>query len=129
MCAYNTSQHMFSIIKPGMKMRDVDRLAREFNFEQLKALGLCDKLEEVGKYIWHGGAHHVGYDTHDLVEAEIVEPGMVFCVDIGIYCEEWGIGFRLEDNCLVTEDGCENLTGAIPRTIEDIEAVMAGKMD
>ena len=129
MCAYNTSQHMFSIIKPGMKMRDVDRLAREFNFEQLKALGLCDKLEEVGKYIWHGGAHHVGYDTHDLVEAEIIEPGMVFCVDIGIYCEEWGIGFRLEDNCLVTENGCENLTGAIPRTIEDIEAVMAGKMD
>ena len=74
----------------------------------------------------------LSYGSHmfqDLVEAEIVEPGMVFCVDIGIYCEEWGIGFRLEDNCLVTEDGCENLTGAIPRTIEDIEAVMAGKMD
>ncbi len=125
-CAFRTSQHMFSIIKPGMPMPDVDRLAREYNYEQLKALGLCHSYEEVGKYIWHGGAHHVGYDVHDLVEAETVQPNMVFCVDIGIYCEEWGIGFRLEDNCLVTEDGCENLTAAIPRTIEDIEATIRG---
>ncbi len=125
-CAYRTSQHMFSIIKPGMPMADVDRLAREYNYGQLKELGLCHSYEEVGKYIWHGGAHHVGYDVHDLVEAETVQPGMVFCVDIGIYCEEWGIGFRLEDNCLVTEDGCENLTVAIPRTIEDIEATIRG---
>lgn len=124
-CAYNTSQHMFEIIRPGMPMADVDRLAREFNFEQLKAIGLCDTYEQVGRLIWHGGAHHVGYDVHDLVDVTTVEPGMVFCVDIGIYCEEWGIGFRLEDNCLVTENGCENLTASIPRTIEEIEAVMA----
>ena len=126
-CAYRTSQHMFSIIRPGMKMADVDRLARDYNFEQLKAIGLCDRYEDVGRYIWHGGAHHVGWDTHDLVDVDIVEPGMVFCVDIGIYCEEWGIGFRLEDNCLVTEDSCENLTASIPRTIEEIESVMGGE--
>lgn len=47
--------------------------------------------------------------------------------DVGIYHEEWGIGFRLEDNCLVTEDGCENLSAGIPRTIEDIEAAMRGE--
>ena len=39
-----------------MKMADVDRLAREYNFEQLKAIGLCDRYEDVGRYIWHGGA-------------------------------------------------------------------------
>jgi len=128
-CAFNTSQHMFSIIRPGMPMKDVDRLAREYNFEQLKAIGLLDDYKDIGKYMWHGGAHHVGLDVHDLVEAETVEAGMVFCVDIGIYVEKWGIGFRLEDNCLVTENGCENLTVEIPRTIEEIEAVMAGKMD
>ena len=67
----------------------------------------------------------MGYDVHDVVaRPEKVAPGMVFCVDVGIYHEEWGIGFRLEDNCLVTEDGCENLSAAIPRTIEDIEDVM-----
>ena len=87
--------------------------------------GVLDKVENVGKYMWHGGAHHVGYDVHDVVaRPEKVAPGMVFCVDVGIYHEEWGIGFRLEDNCLVTEDGCENLSAAIPRTVEDIEDVM-----
>ncbi len=49
---------------------------------------------------------------------------MVFCVDIGIYHEEFGIGFRLEDNCLVTETGCENLSAMTPRTIEALEDMM-----
>lgn len=53
-----------------------------------------------------------------------IAPGMVFCVDIGIYHEEWGIGFRLEDNCLVTEEGCENLSVITPRTVEEIEDTM-----
>jgi Xaa-Pro aminopeptidase len=125
-CAYRTSEHMFSIIKPGMPMADVDRLAREFDYKQLHDLGLVDTYENAGKLIWHGGAHHIGFDTHDLVDMTMpVTEGMVFCVDIGIYCEEWGIGFRLEDNCLVTKDGCVNLTASIPRSIDEIEAVMA----
>ena len=46
-----------------------------------------------------------------------------FCVDIGIYHEEWGIGFRLEDNCLVTEEGCENLSVITPRTVEELSLI------
>ena len=78
--------------------------------------------------MWHGGAHHVGYDVHDVVSIapdDPISPGMVFCVDIGIYCLDWGIGFRLEDNCLVTENGCENLSALTPRSISEIEAIMA----
>lgn len=68
----------------------------------------------------------MGYDVHDVVDFSIgsIAPGMVFCVDIGIYHEEWGIGFRLEDNCLVTEEGCENLSVITPRTVEEIEDTM-----
>ena len=125
-CAYNTSEYMFGIIKPGMPMADVDRIIREYNFRQLQAIGLCDRIEDVGKYMWHGGAHHVGFDTHDVVDMTMaLQPGMVFCVDVGIYCEEWGIGFRLEDNCLVTDIGCDNLTASIPRTIAEIEGIMS----
>lgn len=124
-CAYNTSNYMFSILKPGLPMKFVDETIRRYNFEQLRDIGLCDKYEDVGKYMWHGGAHHVGYDVHDVVDNTMdLTPGMVFCVDVGIYCEEWGIGFRLEDNCLITEDGCENLSIHTPRSIEDIEAFM-----
>ena len=124
-CALATSNHMFSIIKPGYSMAEVDGEIRRYNASLLVDAGVLDKAENAGRYMWHGGAHHVGYDVHDVVaRPEVVAPGMVFCVDVGIYHEDWGIGFRLEDNCLVTEDGCENLSAAIPRTVEDIEAVM-----
>ena len=126
-CALATSDYMFSIIRPGMKMNDVDATIRRYNAERLKDAGVIKSVDEIGTYMWHGGAHHVGYDVHDAVRRpEVVAPGMVFCVDVGIYHEEWGIGFRVEDNCLVTEGGCENLSAVTPRTIEDIEAVMRG---
>lgn len=124
-CAYDTSNYMFNLLKPGMPMKSVDKTIRRYNFERLKDIGLCDSYDEVGKYMWHGGAHHVGYDVHDVVDNTLdLAPGMVFCVDVGIYNEEWGIGFRLEDNCLITETGCENLSIHTPRSIEDIEAFM-----
>ena len=125
-CQYNTSEHMFSMLKPGIPMKEVDAEINRYCFEQLKEAGVCKSFDDIGTYMWHGGAHHVGFDTHDVVSARdaIIQPGMVFCVDIGIYHEEWGIGFRLEDNCLITEDGCRNLSKDIPRTVEDIEAVM-----
>ena len=82
-------------------------------------------VDEVSKYMWHGGAHHIGYDVHDVIETpEFIAPNMIFCIDVGIYHEEWGIGFRLEDNLLVTENGCENLSRNIPRTTSAIEEVM-----
>ena len=110
-----------------MLMDDVDKTARRYCYEQLKKIGLLSSYDEIGKYMWHGGAHHVGYDVHDVVDAlgKPIAPNMVFCVDIGIYAEELGIGFRVEDNCLVTPTGAENLSASVPRTIEDIEAVMA----
>ena len=124
-CALATSNYMFSILRPGMKMDDVDATIRRYNAERLKDAGVLRSTEEIGTYMWHGGAHHIGYDVHDAIERpEILAPNMVFCVDVGIYHEEWGIGFRLEDNCLITENGCENLSAAIPRTVADIEAVM-----
>lgn len=125
-CAYNTSEYMFKTIRPGIPMGEIDEMCHRYCCEELKKLGLLSSYEEIGKYMWHGGAHHVGYDVHDQVDmSRPVAPGMVFCVDVGIYVEEWGIGFRLEDNCLVTEDGCENLSAAVPRTIDEIEALMA----
>lgn len=125
-CALATSDYMFSIIRPGMKMADVDGTIRRYCAQLLVNAGVLDKVENAGRYMWHGGAHHIGFDCHDVVERpETIAPGMVFCVDVGIYNEEWGIGFRLEDNCLVTETGCENLSAAIPRTVEAIEAYMA----
>ena len=124
-CALQTSDHMFATVAPGMPMREVDAEIRRYNAALLRDAGVLDEERNIGRYMWHGGAHHVGYDVHDVVETpETIAPGMVFCIDVGIYHEDWGIGFRLEDNLLVTEAGCENLSAAIPRTVEDIEDVM-----
>lgn len=127
-CAYNTSNYMFQTLRPGLPMEFVDQEIRKYNYEQLKLAGVCKDFKDIGTYMWHGGAHHVGYDVHDVVDIQdgkrLLEPGMVFCIDVGIYHEEWGIGFRLEDNCLITDNGCENLSAVTPRSIEDIEAFM-----
>jgi Xaa-Pro aminopeptidase len=124
-CALQTSDHMFSIVRPGMRMDAVDSTIKEYNAKLLVEAGVLDCVENICKYMWHGGAHHIGFDVHDVVKTpEFIAPGMVFCIDVGIYHEEWGIGFRIEDNCLITETGCENLSAAIPRTIREIEAVM-----
>lgn len=122
-CVLATSDYMFSIIRPGMPMEEVDATIRRYNAERLVEAGVLRSSNEIGKLMWHGGSHHIGYDVHDVVERPaVLAPNMVFCVDVGVYHEEWGIGFRLEDNCLVTENGCENLSAGIPRTIADIEA-------
>ncbi len=124
-CALATSDYMFSIIKPGYRMEAVDQTIKKYNADLLVQAGVLDDPANIRKYMWHNGAHHIGFDVHDVVETpEFVAPGMVFCIDVGIYHEEWGIGFRIEDNCLITEDGCENLSAGIPRRVDDIEAIM-----
>jgi len=124
-CALRTSDHMFEIVKPGLPMPFIDSEIKRYNAVLLKDAGVISDVSEIGRLMWHGGSHHVGYDVHDVVKTpETIAPGMVFCIDVGIYHEDWGIGFRLEDNLLVTGDGCENLSASIPRTTHDIEAVM-----
>lgn len=94
-CALQTSNYMFSIIRPGMKMKDVDATIRSYNAQLLQEAGVLKDVSDVGTYMWHGGAHHIGFDCHDAIAVpEIIAPNMVFCVDVGIYHEEWGIGFR-----------------------------------
>jgi len=123
--AYAANRAVMAQVRPGVFFPQLNRTCREFAFDGLKALGLLDDFADIRKYVWHGAVHHVGLDTHDVggYEEPIAE-NMVFTVDAGIYVREWGIGLRIEDNVLVTADGCENLSAAIPATIEEIESLM-----
>jgi Xaa-Pro aminopeptidase len=124
--AYEANRAVIEQVRPGVFFPQLNRTCREASFDGLKALGLLDDIVDIRRYVWHGVAHHVGLDTHDVggYDEPMVE-NMVFTVDAGIYVREWGIGLRIEDNVLVTEDGCENLSAAIPATIEQIESLMA----
>lgn len=126
--AYAANRAVMEQIRPGVPFSMPNRVTREVSFEGLKALGLLNDFADIGKYVWHGTTHHVGLDTHDVggYEEPMAE-NMVFTVDAGIYVREWGIGLRIEDNVLVTADGCENLSASIPGTIEEIENLLAQK--
>ena len=124
--AFKANRAIMAQVKPGVPFSMCNQVCREVCFEGLKALGILDDFSRIRDYVWHGVAHHVGLDTHDVGGyTEPMAENMVFTVDAGIYVREWGVGLRIEDNVLVTADGCENLSASIPSTVEEIEAWMA----
>jgi Xaa-Pro aminopeptidase len=135
-------------VRPGARFRDFHEAAQRVLAERLVQWGLlegpADRVFDLGlhrRYTLTGTGHMLGLDVHDCasarvedyVDAELV-PGMVLTVEPGLYFqaddltvpEEYrGIGVRIEDDLLVTADGAENLSAALPRGIEAIEAWMA----
>lgn len=98
------------------------------------------KKEAYKPFYMHRAGHWLGMDVHDVGDYKIagqwrlLEPGMVLTIEPGIYiaadndkvAKKWrGIGVRIEDDVLVTKSGCEVLTQDVPKTVADIEALMA----
>ena len=79
-----------------------------------------------GQYFIHGLGHHVGLDVHDANDPALpLEAGMVITIEPGIYIPEEGIGIRIEDVVLVTENGAKVLSSSLPREVNEIEKAMA----
>ena len=103
-------------IRPGSTISKVNEETRKTAAAGLRELGViprseADPLEAVKKYYWHNTLHHLGLDVHDVCEREkYFEAGNVFAVEPGIYIPEWGFGFRVEDDVLVTENGSRYLS-------------------
>jgi Xaa-Pro aminopeptidase len=73
----------------------------------------------------HGTSHHLGLDVHDISNFYAdIQPGMVFTCEPGIYIRQEGLGVRLEDDILVTNDNPINLMKNIPIEINEIEDIM-----
>ena len=105
--------------------------------------GLDEAIETASfkRYYMHRTSHWLGLDVHDVGryldrsgEGRALAPGMVLTIEPGLYIAPGdeqapeafrGIGIRIEDDVLVTEQGFENLTGTIPKTIADIEGLRA----
>ena len=115
------------VAKPGMTLRELNEITKDVLAEGCIRLGLIEKKEEIGTYYMHGVSHHLGIDTHDCAvnESEGLRAGMVISDEPGLYIDEEEIGIRIEDDLLITEDGCRVLSEAIPREAEEIEALMA----
>ena len=141
---------VFEAAKPGLKFRDLHATAMKVIAETVSDWGLTKLTAEESlqpenqhhrRWMVHGTSHHLGLDVHDCAQArrelyldQELKPGMIFTIEPGLYFHEddllapeelRGIGVRIEDDVLVTENGVENLTAALPRTPDEIEAWMA----
>ena len=114
--------------KPGMTTKDLNDLTKDILGEGLVEMGLIEKKEEVGKYYMHGVSHPIGIDVHDIsLAGDRLQPGWIISDEPGLYIDEEAIGIRIEDDLLITEDGCEVLSAAIIREPDEIEAFMADR--
>lgn len=138
-------------VRPGAGFRDFHAAAQTVLAHGLADRGLLpcsaeESLEKSNRYHqrWtlHGTGHMLGLDVHDCTAARQenymegkLESGMVLTVEPGIYFRSSdllapeslrGIGIRIEDDVLVTDDGCRNLSAALPRTADGVEEWMAG---
>lgn len=122
----NGQKLVFSNIKPGITTKELNQILIDYYKVELKKIGLIEKDEDVMKYYFHGVSHHLGLDTHDVAIRELpLTAGCVITVEPGLYILEEGIGIRIEDDALVTEDGAINLSSEIIKEISDIENYMA----
>lgn len=126
--ALNVNKELMSLLVPGkISFEEIEAHSRKRVGEELVAAGYLGKDDDVSKYYWHKGTHHIGLDVHDVgPPGNPIAPGMVFTIDVGIYMEDKNIGFRVEDNVVITDTGYEHLSADIVREIDDIEAMMRG---
>jgi len=141
----------FAAARPGARFSDLNATAWDVIAHRIEEWGFlpvpaADSLDpETGhhhrRYMVHGTSHHLGLDVHDCAQARrelyaggTLEPGMVFTIEPGLYFqiddltvpEEYrGIGVRIEDDIHLTADGPVNLSSAIPRTADEVEAWVA----
>jgi Xaa-Pro aminopeptidase len=132
---YDAQEAAFKLLKDGAKWADAGNAARDVIAAGLLKLGIINDKKEVGKYYPHGLSHHIGLDVHDKGVSPILKKDMVITIEPGIYipsnsnCDKkwWGISVRIEDDALITQDGYELLSAFSPRSIADIEKMIAEK--
>jgi Xaa-Pro aminopeptidase len=132
--------------KPGVKLADIHQHAIAGLVDEMLELKLLSgsknsliENKDFFKYYPHGTGHWLGMDVHDAGlytkngEGRKLEPGMCFTIEPGLYvpvddknapAEYRGLGIRIEDDILITPQGCEVLTSLAPKDVEAIEAII-----
>ncbi|MEE9502818.1 MAG: Xaa-Pro peptidase family protein, partial [Candidatus Aminicenantaceae bacterium] len=127
--AYGIRKTCLSSYRPGITFKDVGEKVKQFLIKN----GYDPKNPKFRGLIRYGGYNHsIGLATHDPMGTfsgpeEIMRPGFVFACDINLPNPDQEMGIRLEDTVVITKNGCENLSDGIPRTIDEIEALMKKK--
>ncbi|MCF6361341.1 MAG: aminopeptidase P family protein [Cyclobacteriaceae bacterium] len=141
---YEAQQAAADSCKAGLPFSTLYQITANVVNEGLVELGIYKSTNradvinsETGRnrYYPHGCCHHIGLDVHDKGMYGVLEENMVITIEPGIYISEgspteerwWKIPVRIEDDYLVTKDGCELLSGMAPRKSDEIEKLMSEK--
>lgn len=110
--------------KPGVTFAKLNDIARE----RLRQAGTAKGGKTLDNYLTHFLGHGVGLEVHDPTDRQSpLEAGMVITVEPGVYIPEEGIGVRIEDMIVITQDGARNMTAALPREAAAIEKAMGAR--
>ena len=142
----HSNKEVIKMIKPGESFMALHEKTIEIITQGLIDLGLLagDPKENAERktyerFFMHRTGHWLGMDVHDVGRYKLedgwrkIEPGMAFTVEPGIYiqpgtpsasAEFYNIGIRIEDDIVVTEDGCEVLTSLVPKEVSEVETLM-----
>ncbi len=108
------------LLKPGVEFKDFRDQTDRFIGEKLQELGLIKTIsgKNISKYYPHSISHFLGLNVHDAGDyGQPLQAGMVLTVEPGIYIPEEAIGVRIEDDVLITEQGCKILSSKLPRRL------------
>jgi Xaa-Pro aminopeptidase len=120
-------------VQPGVGFQAVGAAASAVLAERLTELGLISDPSDLRRFLPHGVSHYLGLDVHDVGTYGPLRTGNVITVEPGIYIPPaddvderwWNIGVRIEDDVLVTDGGPVVLSGGAPKTVAEIERMMA----
>ncbi len=120
-------QAAIDALKPGMDMcRKGDKSVYKIAYDYINSHGKDQHGKSLGQYFIHGLGHNIGLNVHDPGDlCKPLVPGMVVTVEPGIYIPEENLGVRIEDDVLITADGYELLSQRLPRSVDEIEKIMA----
>ncbi len=105
---------IIALIAPGLSIKTYSEQVDEIMKDALKSVDLLKTKDDYRRYFPHAISHGLGIDVHDsLGRTKELQAGMILTVEPGIYIPEEGIGVRIEDDILVTDEGHVNLSGKL----------------
>jgi Xaa-Pro aminopeptidase len=116
-----------SALKPGADMcRKGKQSLYKISYDYINSHGKDTNGKPLGQYFIHGLGHNIGLNVHDPGDScKPLIPGQVVTIEPGIYIPDENLGVRIEDDVLITETGYELLSSKLPRSVDEIEKIMA----
>jgi len=132
---YGCNKMVAAMARPGITIGDLQKATVEYLASECLAKGFIKTKDDIINYYFHSISHFIGLDTHDpyldpsgkSYKEVPLESGMVISDEPGLYMADKGIGIRVEDDLLITDNGCEVLTKDIIKDPAEIEAFLASR--